>query len=204
MKRLSTIVSYISSDDIVVDVGCDHGYLLELAINNKQIKKCYAVDNKIGPLNSARNNLKHYKNVEFVLSDGLISLNGDYNTVVIAGMGGMLINKIFTDSIEKFQDVNKVIVAPNKNSEKVRAEFTTNGFKIYDETIVYEDGIFYEIICFEKGIQNLTEKELVFGPINLFKKEPLFQEKWSNYYSRIKDIEAKEKEKEMILELLND
>lgn len=204
MKRLNTIVSYINSDDVVVDVGCDHGYLLELAINNKNIKKCYAVDNKIGPLNSARNNLKNYKNVEFVLSDGLISLNGDYNTVVIAGMGGMLINKIFTDSIEKFQDVNKVIVAPNKNSEKVRAEFTTNGFKIYDETIVYEDGIFYEIICFEKGIQNLTEKELVFGPINLFKKEPLFKEKWSNYYSRIKDIESKEKEKKLILEVLND
>ena len=99
MKRLNTIVNFINSDDIVIDVGCDHGYLLELAIKTKNIKKCYAVDNKLGPLNSAKNNLKSYGNVEFVLSDGLISVEGNYNTVVIAGMGGMLINKIFNDSL---------------------------------------------------------------------------------------------------------
>lgn len=203
MKRLNEIVNFIDQNDVVADIGCDHGYLLELAIKRKNIKKCYAIDNKMGPLNSAKRNLEKYKNIEFVLSDGLLSVDGDFNTVVIAGMGGMLINKIFNDSLSKFLNVDKIIVAPNKNIDKVRYTFTNKGFKIFDESIVFEDGVFYEIIVFIKGEQTLSEKELYFGPVNLSVKKPLFYEKWYNYYCRIKDIDAKEDEKKLIYEVLN-
>ena len=58
MKRLETIIKFINQDDIVADIGCDHGYLLKLAIENKNIKKGYAIDNKKGPLDTAIKNLK--------------------------------------------------------------------------------------------------------------------------------------------------
>ncbi len=39
MKRLKEIIKYINELDIVADIGCDHGYLLKLAIENRNIKK---------------------------------------------------------------------------------------------------------------------------------------------------------------------
>lgn len=183
MERLKSILQFINEDDIVADIGCDHGYLLELAIKNKKIKKCYAVDNKIGPLNSAKKNLEKYDNVSFVLSDGLIELDSDdINCVVIAGMGGMLINKIFNDSKEKFKNIQKIIVAPNKDVDKVRMNFTQNGFKITDETICFEGDIYYEILVFEIGEQKLSEKEILFGPKLLKGNNQLFLDKLINSY----------------------
>ena len=114
MKRLNAIMSFIDEKDVVADIGCDHGYLLKLAIENKNIIKGYAIDNKNGPLESAKNNLGCYTNIDFILSDGLKNVdNEDINCVVIAGMGGMLINSIISDSIEKFKKVNKMILCPN-------------------------------------------------------------------------------------------
>lgn len=183
MERLKSILQFINEDDIVADIGCDHGYLLELAIKYKNIKKCYAVDNKIGPLNSAKKNLEKYDNVSFVLSDGLIELDSDdINCVVIAGMGGMLINKIFNDSKEKFKNIQKIIVAPNKDVDKVRMNFTLNGFKITDETICFEGDIYYEILVFEIGEQKLSEKEILFGPKLLKGNNQLFLDKLINSY----------------------
>ena len=109
MKRLNAIMNFIDEKDVVADIGCDHGYLLKLAIDNKKIIKGYAIDNKNGPLDSDKNNLSCYNNVDFILSDGLKSVDKeDINCVVIAGMGGMLINSIISDSIEKLKKMNMV------------------------------------------------------------------------------------------------
>lgn len=192
MKRIKAISNFINENDIVADIGCDHGYLLKLAIEDKNIKKGYAVDNKEGPLNSAKNNLKQYNNIIYIQSDGLTQVNEkDINCVVIAGMGGMLINKIFDDSKEKFINVNKIIVCPNRNIDKVRLNFINNGFMIVLEDIVYEDGKYYEVIVFEKGKQLLSKKELYFGPYLLKNKSPIFINKWTEYYNKIKNINNK-------------
>lgn len=192
MKRIKAIANFINENDIVADIGCDHGYLLKLAIEDKNIKKGYAVDNKEGPLNSAKNNLKQYNNIIYIQSDGLTQVNEkDINCVVIAGMGGMLINKIFDDSKEKFINVNKIIVCPNRNIDKVRLNFINNGFMIVLEDIVYEDGKYYEVIVFEKGKQLLSKKELYFGPYLLKNKSPIFINKWTEYYNKINNINNK-------------
>lgn len=203
MKRLKAIVDFINENDVVADVGCDHGYLLELAIEEKNIKKGYAIDNKKGPLSSAKNNLNKYDCINFVLSDGLKSVDcNDINCVVIAGMGGMLINTIVNDSIEKFENINKVIVCPNKNIDKVREYFNSVGYKINFENIVCEDNKYYEIIVFEKGYEELTKKEKYFGPCLLKEKNNTFLNKWTEYYNHIKNIENKKEEIKLIKEVI--
>lgn len=205
MERLKTILKYIDNKDIVADIGCDHGYLIKLAIEEKNIIKGYAVDNKQGPLNSARKNLKNYKNVEFILSDGLQNVNDtDINCVVIAGMGGMLINSIISDSIDKFNKIDKLILCPNRNIDKVRSFLNENGFMIVDEDIIYEDSKYYEVLVVNKGYQKLSEKELYFGHILLNKKSQYFIKKWKEYYEKIKNIESKNREIKMIEEVLNE
>lgn len=205
MKRLETITKYIEETDIVADIGCDHGYLLQMAIKNKNIKKGYAIDNKQGPLNSAKNNLDKFDNVDFILSDGLKNVNNsDINCVVIAGMGGMLINSIINDSIDKFKCINKLILCPNRNVDKVRLFLVENGFKIIDEDIVFEDGKYYELIIATIGEQKLSINEMFFGPILLEKKSNIFINKWKEYYYKIKLINSKEKEIKLIEEVLNE
>ena len=205
MERLKTILKYIDNKDIVADIGCDHGYLIKLAIEEKNIIKGYAVDNKQGPLNSAIKNLQNYKNVEFILSDGLKNVsNTDINCVVIAGMGGMLINSIISDSIDKFNKIDKLILCPNRNIDKVRSFLNENGFMIVDEDIIYEDSKYYEVLVVNKGYQKLSEKELYFGHILLNKKSQYFINKWKEYYEKIKNIESKNREIKMIEEVLNE
>ena len=170
-KRLEIVNKYIDIDDTLADIGCDHGYLLKLAIDNKKIIKGYAIDNKNGPLDSAKNNLSCYNNVDFILSDGLKSVDKeDINCVVIAGMGGMLINSIISDSIEKFKKMNKIILCPNRNVGNVRLFLILNGFKITNETIICEDEKYYEILVVEVGEQSLTSDEIFFGPFLLKEK----------------------------------
>lgn len=205
MERLEKLVQYINENDIVADIGCDHGYLLKLAIDEKKIKKCYAIDNKVEPLNSAKNNLKKYNCVEYVLSDGLKNItSNDINCVVIAGMGGVLITQIIDDSINKFKNIDKMILCPNRNSEKIRKYLCDNNFSIVDEEIIYEDNKYYETIVVKHGIMKLTEKEIIFGPILLKNKDDNFLSKWNIYYNKIKDIPLKKREAILIEEVLNE
>lgn len=57
-KRLLTIANLVPKDSNVVDIGCDHGYLLiylkDIGFNGKLL----GVDNKVGPINSFKENLK--------------------------------------------------------------------------------------------------------------------------------------------------
>ena len=43
--RLQQVLKYISSDDYVADIGCDHGYLTIAAIE-KGVKFVQLIDNK--------------------------------------------------------------------------------------------------------------------------------------------------------------
>ena len=89
-KRLSIIYSFIDEGSSVVDVGCDHGYLLiELAKNNKSTN-LLGVENKLGPFSTLNKNIKLNKldgKINTSLSDGISNVDSSFDTLVIAGMG---------------------------------------------------------------------------------------------------------------------
>ena len=207
MERLKKIASFIDTNDIVADIGCDHGYLIKIAIEENKIKYAYAIDNKIGPLNQAKNNLKCHNNVKFILSDGLLNVSSvdlnKINTFVIAGMGGLLINKIINDSLSSFKQINKIILSPHNNIYEVRKNMNNLGFKINDEAIICDETCFYEIIEYVLGNEKLNDYELNFGPVLLKNKNKIFYDKWNNYLSRISNFPTKLNEIKMIKEVLN-
>ena len=207
MERLKKIASFIDANDIVADIGCDHGYLIKIAIDNNKIKYAYAIDNKIGPLYRAKNNLKCYDNVKFILSDGLLNVSSvdlnKINTVVIAGMGGLLINKIINDSLSSFKQINKIILSPHNNIYEVRKNMNNLGFKIINEAIICDETCFYEVIEYVLGKEKLNDLELNFGPVLLKNKNETFYNKWNNYLNRISDFPTKLNEIKMIKEVLN-
>ena len=65
--RIKTIGDFIEKDDVVVDVGADHGLLELYLIAKHQNIKITAVENKIGPYKILENSLKGLKDV--TLSD---------------------------------------------------------------------------------------------------------------------------------------
>lgn len=177
--RLSSVLKYINSTDIVADIGADHGYLsaamLDLGVKHVQI-----VENKTEPLKRAQSTLLGYKNVSYSLSSGLNELEDCINTVTICGMGGLNIVEILTEDLEKAKKLNKIILQANSKVYELRRFLMDNNFCIIDENIVYEKNKYYEIIVCqytEKDI-NYTFEELFFGPFLMKYKSSTFIKKY--------------------------
>ena len=187
-ERIKRIASYIKPYKVIADVGCDHGYLIKYAFDNYDITEAYAIDNKKGPLDSAKNNLKDYNNVKYFLSDGLDSVDENVEVVVIAGMGGMLIKDIISNNISRIDNVKRFVLQANKNVYELRKFMNDNGFMISNEEILEEDGKFYEIVVFEKGKDNYSFDDLFFGPVLLKEKNEVFLKKWKDIYEKLDNI----------------
>lgn len=182
MNRIDLIASLAKDSNTLLDVGCDHAYVLIKALLDYGCKRGIAADINSGPLNSALQNIKN-KNLEsrikIVQSDGLKNIVDDFDTVIIAGMGGNLIKSIILDSIDKLNN-KKLILEPNNDRPLVRECLINNGFKIIDEYAIYDMNKYYEVMVLQKGSCNYSDFEVKFGPILLKKRMPDFLKFYEN------------------------
>lgn len=181
--RLVKIASSIRKDAKVADVGADHGLLEKYLIDNGVTNSIFAIENKRGPYEILKNNLKDY-DVTLSLSDGLEMLPDSCDTVVIAGMGGNLIIDILKKDVSKLENVNQIIVDAHKDIELVRREITKLGYKIDKENIVIENSIYYFVISFIKGLGVYDESVYEWG--YQITKDPLFEQFRNKEIERLK------------------
>lgn len=183
--RLLPLLSYVKSDDVVIDVGADHGFLaIELAKNNIA-KRVLASDNKRGPFRRLQNNINqagYQATIDVLLQDGIEYLPADVNTVIIAGMGGATIIEILTNGRTQLSNVEKLILLPHNQEKDVRHLLTTIGFVITGEQVIADNGKYYELIVAERGKTTYNDDQLLFGPLNLINKQATFIEKWQMIY----------------------
>ena len=162
-ERIKTLASFVNKEDVVLDVGCDHGYLSIYLKKNNLCKNVYASDISENALNSAINNFKKYNvKIKSFQSDGFNSVNEEFNTAVIAGMGTSTIINILNN--EKKPD--KIILSSNNELYKLRCYLNKNGYKIEEEKCVYENNHYYIIMLVKKGYQKLSKKYLKYGLVN--------------------------------------
>jgi tRNA (adenine22-N1)-methyltransferase len=197
-KRLEAIANMIDQDDIVLDIGTDHGYLPIYLVSNQIIKLAIACDIKDSPLKMASKNVEKANlkdKIKLVLSDGLESITSYFNTIVIAGVGPRTIINILTNGEAKIKG-KTLILQSNVSSNLVRAWLSSNSFKIIDEALVFEDNNYYEIIKAVNGKQLLTNSDLYLGPvIKKLKNETVidyFNQMHDKYSRLIKKIPKKE------------
>ncbi len=170
-KRLQVVADMIPLHTRVIDVGCDHA-LLDIYLTLENRNTCVASDINSSVLEKTKRIISSYgleEKIEVVQSDGLekIELEKD-DVVVITGMGASTILHILEKKIPEH-----LIIGSHNDLELVRTEITKKGFMIKDEVVVYENGIYYVIIHFEKGFVSYTEKELRFGPMLILKTDEI-------------------------------
>ncbi len=188
-KRLQAIYDMVPSG-VVADVGSDHGKLIISLFENGVITKGYAIENKKGPYNrlvKAIEDAKAMDNITPMFSDGISELPSDVDVVVIAGMGGFNVIDILKKNPRKLKNVSTLIVDAHNAIPELRKQVCKMGYVIADEDIVYESGVYYEIIKFIAGEAiYLDDPDIEFGPILRNEKSLTFKEK---YQSRINEID---------------
>lgn len=164
-ERLMTVASMVRKNGAVADIGTDHAYLPVYLIKNGICTGAYACDVKEKPLENAKKTILKENlddRITTVLSNGLEELEENCaQTVVIAGMGGILIKDILSSCTWiKNADVD-LVLQPMTHAEIVRKFLCENGFEI-----VKEKGCFFRnhsycvILAFYTG--NIAEKEAGF------------------------------------------
>ena len=181
--RLKKIVELVPDSETVADIGCDHAYVsIELVMQGKA-KRALACDINEGPLSSAKSNIINAglkDKIETRLSDGLNEvLPHEADTVVIAGMGGLLMEKILQD---RLRDFDTFILSPQSDIEQFRHFLIDNRMIIKDEAMILEDEKYYTVMTvtspesfhkendtYENFYKN--EEDFIYGGILLRKKD---------------------------------
>lgn len=182
-SRLQKVYDLIPKSNVVADVGCDHGYLSIALLQGCKAQKVIAMDINKGPLESAKRNFTDVgldAFVDFRLSDGLAALKAnETDTICICGMGGALIEKILSTSLEQAKEAECIILEPQSEYFSLRQFLYEQGFVILDEDIASEENKFYPImkISFEADAtkrESLEEYQLTYGPRLIEKAPKLF------------------------------
>ena len=167
-KRLETIANLIDKNDMVADVGCDHAYLSIYLAKNKLCKKIIATEVVEGPYNIASINIKNAgfeDNIKLYLTDGLINVSEELNTIVVAGMGANTIIKILKN-YSNLNEVKKLIIQSNNDWELIRKYLNSVGFYIEKEFYVCEKNKDYITMLAYRNNKKNTEIELAVGVYN--------------------------------------
>ncbi|MGI6451690.1 MAG: tRNA (adenine(22)-N(1))-methyltransferase [Desulfitobacteriia bacterium] len=152
--RLHTIASYVPQGASLGDIGTDHAYLPVYLMQKGIITKAIGVDIHQGPYTAACQTVSEYglkDKIEVRLGDGLAPLApGEVDTLTIAGMGGTTILEILNSNTSVMQEVSALILQPQGGESRVRRELLVQGWKLWDECLVCEEGRVYTIICLSK------------------------------------------------------
>lgn len=172
-KRIEAISQLIDNDESVIDIGCDHGFLAKMLRTKGNNKLIICSDNKIGPLNNARNNLIGYDNIYFELTNGVDNIDTVCDVCVLAGMGHNTVISIIENNESYFRNCKKIIIQVNSVVAQMRQYLSNHKFQIIDECMVY-DYKYYQIMVVKTGQQQLNELQIEFGPVLLEKKGEVF------------------------------
>ncbi len=177
-ERMKAVCSMVSPGGRVIDIGTDHAYIPIYLVEKGIKESALACDVNKGPLSIARDHIANEglsEKIGLCLSDGLKSVDvspGD--SIVIAGMGGLLIRDIISSSPDKTRRSGELILQPQSEYRQLRGFLSESGFILEDEDALEEEGKFYFLM---KAVYKhdddciLSDVEKEFGPVLLRKRD---------------------------------
>lgn len=191
-KRLMAVASLVKKGSAVVDVGTDHGYIPVYLYKSGIIVSAVAVDVNEAPLSSCEALVLQEELCDVIktrLSDGLENVDtNEYDTVIIAGMGGELISDILSRA--QLNDKH-IILNPMTHPEISRKYLYDNGFDIINDLII-KDGRHYYSVFDAKYSGSVGEKstaDYYLGNIKDFSNKGYFEHLLNYLYNKQKSGE---------------
>lgn len=179
------IADMVTAGNRLADVGTDHGYLPICLLQTGRVPCAIAMDIREGPLKQAEANMLRAgvcEKMELRLSDGLAALKrGEADSVVISGMGGILIRTILEQGKERAREAAELILSPQSDIPLLRSYLRTNGYRITDEDMTCDSDKYYVAIKAVYQPKETKEEAAVtyedqYGPVLLKKRPAAFLE----------------------------
>lgn len=182
-KRLLAAAGMITKGNIVADIGCDHAYTSIYLCQAGIAPRVIAMDVNKGPLVGARAHVEEAGlagQIDIRLSDGLQKLlPGEADSVLLCGMGGLLMIKILSDYPECTASLKELVLQPQSEVAEVRRFLHKQGYKITGEHMLKEEGKFYVMMravpCAEPQSYE-TECDYLYGKLLLDEKNKVLGE----------------------------
>ncbi|PRQ03469.1 tRNA (adenine(22)-N(1))-methyltransferase [Enhygromyxa salina] len=179
--RLGAIAERVLPGLAVADLCCDHARLAVAVVACGRAPRAIAGDINSGPLAAARRFVDASglaARIELREGDGLAVLNpGEVGTVVIAGIGAPLAERLLRAGAGALVGVRRLIVQANHGFPKLgslRACLRELGWGIVDECLARDQGRLYVIVVAEPGEgPPLDERDRELGPILRSSADPL-------------------------------
>lgn len=170
--RLKAVLNEIKPCKVIADIGADHGKIAVSAKVNGLANKVIASDISAMSIAKARDLSAQYDiEVDIRVGEGITPLSVDeYDTVIIAGMGGIEISSILSKAIKKF---NRYIFAPHTKAYELRKFLSDNDIKPTHDYKVFSKGKYYDLISAEVGEYTPENDVLYYG---YHENTPIFSE----------------------------
>lgn len=179
--RLKLIAQLVINGEPVADIGTDHGFVPIYLLAENIVPFVILTDVNNGPIDIAKSHIEEFGIRKELYSlrcgDGLIPLNSnEVSTVIIAGMGGELIEQILSFDTGKSHSFKRLILQPRTHSNELRYYLTSNGFEFEDYRLVKEKFRICEVFVVKPSekVQN-PDCDLI-SKFLLQKNDPLIKE----------------------------
>lgn len=159
--RLRAVADFVPPGGTLADIGTDHAYI-PIALAGR-VKHAIASDIRPGPLERAAHNISRHGLagcIETRLAGGLSGLRpGEADTIVVAGMGGLLIADILQDGEAAARAAGTLVLQPMTAVYELRCWLAANGYVIRAEQLAREGDKLYHILCCTPGA-SWTDEEV--------------------------------------------
>lgn len=189
-KRLQTIADRVTPGSRTADIGSDHALLPVYLVQSGRVPSAIAGELNLGPYQAACKAAASAgltAAISVRQGDGLSVLRpGETDTVTIAGMGGSLMAEILEAGrlAGKLEGVRELVLQPNVGEEFVRRWLVQHGWTLQGETILEEDGRFYEVLHALKSSSAAAENNALYDPS--FLNKPVSEtELWTGWLYRM-------------------
>lgn len=214
--RLNAVASLVQPGNRVIDVGTDHAYLPCALVLRGVCPSAVASDLRPGPLENAKGTIAACgleAKIAAVLSDGLDALSPQKDcTVVLAGMGGLLIVELLSRTAWVFDPSVQIVAQPMSHAEDVRRFFFERGFALETE-VCAEDGrhLYCAMAARFTGEPTQYSPAMPYGGQLLSSNDPLAKRYLQMQFARLKkrrdalaNAQADPEEVERLNEILRD
>ncbi len=160
--RLEAVKNAVIPCHTLLDAGTDHAYIPIALVEQGICKKAIASDINQGPLQRAETHIAQRglaDRIETRLGSGITVLTPhEADTVVLAGMGGVLIAQLLQECPEVAASVKRFVLQPMNAPEYLRHWLHENGFCITREYLAREGEKIYVILCAEHGEEKYEQE----------------------------------------------